>query len=110
MATDWEEFLAELKEIIKKISEEKRLKRSLGDPDNIQAFKKLKQKGNDGDDAAHDLYMELKREFWDDFDQILKLMKSEYAKMAKVPVLDGLFGGKPCQREYADKSIFFSSV
>jgi len=39
----------------------------------------------------------------DDMKELIRLMESEIRKYAVVPVLDGLYGGKACQREYYDK-------
>jgi len=58
-----------------------------------------------GDDAYRDQTSSFSLMWSTDRNKILELMKHEVSKKAEVPVLDGLYGGKPCIRESDKKQL-----
>ena len=70
-------------------------------------FMELKSLGTLMKDRDNDLVREISRyiprDWSEDRDQIVRMMLSTTAKYAEVPVLDGLYGGKACERA-TDKS------
>ena len=42
--------------------------------------------------------------YHDETFNLLEMRVSSWKRSANLPTLDGLFGGKPCFREWADKS------
>merc|ERR1719233_65834 len=72
---------------------------------NVKAFATLRQEADDGDDDAYQILLDVEDRHTDDLRKIMDIMKSEYERFAKVPILDGLFGGKPCQRKLKDKKF-----
>jgi len=63
---------------------------------------KMYQLYEEGDEVINEIWDNLEDRFDDDVKDLVKLLESKTEKLAKVPVLDGLYGGKACQRRTPD--------
>ena len=104
-------FVKDLQGLIEKIRNAKNAKKAKRiartQAQTLPSLAKLFQKYEDGEDGFEDLWLEIEGDLKDDLREIMNLLESETQKPAKVPVLDGLYGGKPCQRNFPDKSKIF---
>ena len=72
-------------------------------PMSIREFSSLRRFFRSRNDLARSLRRSLNFAWMSDFDILLSFHKSETVRLARLPNLDGLYGGKPCIRS-VDKS------
>ena len=87
-------------ELCKKANSEYKL------PWTILGFPSIRKILRSRNDLARALRKSLMFAWMNDYDMLLNFHKSETVKMARLPNLDGLYGGKPCVRS-TDKSTYF---
>ena len=98
-------FVKELAEMIKG-SGEKKTKKAF--PRSIEGVKSLQKLLEDENDWAEKIQSSLYSAWTIDREIIIKLTLCTVVKWAKIPILDGLYGGKSCIRATDSSKIVFN--
>ena len=104
-----DEYTAFKKEVIKKLEQSIQQKSNIPFPYSIMQFPSLQEFLNpsSGNDLAEELRGLLEMSWFRDRKMLVNFHQSKTVRMARLPNLDGLYGGRPCVRT-TDKSNFQS--
>lgn len=72
-------------------------------PEELPSLKKIHQGWLNDDDLYLEIWEKVEVLYRKDIRNLKKLLKTETERWAEPPVIDGLYGGKACQRETPDK-------